>query len=147
VPQKAIIDSNLEQLIIALKTQKKTSSTQRATNDSVQWLRPPVGEKWDGDLQKFPEMHKPFATDEAEKALSEAYDPQSPGNASDSVVLPLQIDYAAQMERAFRARHAQSFPRAVAHLSAREKGHGTDVGALAGNSLNYFLLLISQGTT
>ena len=76
----------------------------------------------------------------------EAYQPGSPGNTSDGVVLSLQIDYAAQAERAFRARTTQTFPRALAHLSTREKGHGQDTGAFTGQALNYFTAIIKQGS-
>lgn len=144
---KAVLDANLETVINDLKKKKNQSATDRGNGKAVAWMRPPVGELWDGDLTKWAEIHDPFNTDEAEEALTKAYDPADPGNSADSVVLTLQIDYAAQMERAYRARVTQTFPRCIAHLAGREKGHGTDVGALAGSTINYFNLIIEQGQT
>lgn len=144
---KAVLDVNLEKAINDLKDKKKKAATDRVNGKAVAWIRPPIGDEWDGDLTKWVELHKPFNTDEAEEALIKAYDPTDPGNAADSVALMLQIDYAAQMERAFRARVTQTFPRCVAHLAGREKGHGTDVGAIAGSTINYFNLIIEQGQT
>ena len=143
--QKAIVDANLEKLVNHFKQANQEAATDRVKNGPIPWFRPPVGEEWDGDLTKWADIHKPFQTDEAEEALTRAYDPRDPGNSGDSVVLPMQIDYAAQAERAYRARVTQTFPRCAAHVAAREKGHGSDLGAIAGSTLNYFNLLVEQG--
>lgn len=146
--QKAVIDPNLQKVIEALAQLKEQAYEQRTQNDAVPWLRPPVGDEWNGALQTDDDViaiHKAFQTDEAEAKLIEAYTPGSPGNVGDGVVLPLQIDYMMQAERAYRARTTQSFPRAVAHVAAREKGHGQSNGVLLGQALKYFTTLLKQG--
>lgn len=148
MPQKALIDPNLDKVVRGLQNLKEDAYEKRSKNDVVPWLRPALDE-WDGDLQTeqaLKDIHKAFNTDKAEEALIEAFKPESPGNNSDGIVLTLQIDYLAQMERAFRARHSQSFPRALAHFATREQGHGQDSGALTGLSVEYFNHVIKQGS-
>ena len=153
MPQKTTnVDSNLEEVINHFRSLKEQSYQSRTSNDAVPWVRPPLGDgsagEWDGDLQSkqgLRDLHNSFNTDEAEEFLKKTFTDSKPGNSSDGMVNLLQIEYAAQMERAYRARH-QSMPRALAHYSTREKGHGTQTGALRGASIEYFLLLIKQGT-
>jgi hypothetical protein len=116
--QKGLVDPHLEIMLQHFTKSKKESYSKRTTNDAVPWFRPPL-EGWDGDLQ-------------TEEGLITIHD--------------VQIDYAAQAERAFRARTTQTFPRALAHLSTREKGHGQDTGAFTGQALNYFTAIIKQGS-
>lgn len=144
--QAAILDANLDALISHFKQLNEQAYGKRTNNEGVEWFRPEIGE-WDGDLQTeegLKGIHKAFNTDEAEEALIEAFKPES-GNSSDGIALSLQIDYAAQAERAYRARVSQTFPRSLAHYSAREKGHGQDKGALKGALIEYINLIISQG--
>jgi hypothetical protein len=142
--QKAVIDANLEQLVNHLKQQKHTASQERRKHGQIPWMRPPVTDAWDGGQEPVA-LHVPFNTDEAEQALREAYKPKEAGNVGDTVVLTMQIDYAAQAERAYRARIGQSFARSIAHVTAREKGHGSDTGAIVGSTLNYFNLVLKKG--
>ncbi len=105
---------------------------------------------WEGGLltaEDLIKIHTAFQTDEAEKKLIEAYTVNDPGNSSDGIVLPLQIDYLAQAERACRARATQNFPRMLTHLAAREKGHGQPTGVFLGQALDYFILLLKQGAS
>lgn len=146
--QKALIDPQLDLVVRDLKDQKEQTYRNRTNNDAVPWLRPPSSE-WLGDLQTeeaLKAIARAFNTDEAEGALIDAFNPKDPGNSADGIVLTLQIDYMAQMERAFRARHSQNFHRALAHFSTREKGHGQDTGALVGQALEYFNHIIKQGS-
>jgi hypothetical protein len=148
--QKALVDPNLDSLIRHLSQQKVQSSVSRANNRGVPWMRPKLDDSdWDGSLQTegaLIDIHDAFNTDKAEEALIEAFDASDPGNSSDGIVLSLQIDYAAQAERAFRARTTQSFTRSLAHTSARDKGHGQQSGALVGQALDYFTHIIKQGS-
>ena len=147
MPQKTKnVDPNLEAVVDHFKTLKNESYLKRTDNDAVPWVRPPTG-AWDGDLQSkagLVALHDAFNTDEAEENLKNTYSDEEPGNSSDTIVNLLMIEYAAQAERAFRARH-QTMPRALAHLAVREKGHGRESGALRGAALEYFTLLIKQG--
>lgn len=145
--QKGLIDQNLEALLKHLANLKKEAYTQRTKNEAVPTMRPELL-SWDGGVQTEGDLialHKPFSTDEAENALLDAYNAGSPGNASDGILLSLQIDYAAQAERAYRSRATHTFPRAVAHVSTREKGHGQENGALLGQALKYFTAILKQG--
>jgi hypothetical protein len=146
--QKAIIDPNLQQVVQHFANEKQQAYDARIANGQpIPWFRAPLGE-WDGDLQTeggLKLIHKSYNTDEAEAKLILAYDPGAPGNTGDGVLLSLQIDYMAQAERAFRARTSQSFPRTLAHVAAREKGHGEKTGVFLGQALNYFILLLKQG--
>ena len=148
MPQKTTsVDENLSKVVDHFRSLKEQSYQSRTNNDAVPWVRPPVGD-WDGDLQTkqgLIDLHAAFNTDQAEEFLKKTFTDSKPGNSSDGMVNLLQIEYAAQMERAYRARH-QSMPRALAHYATREKGHGTQTGALSGASIEYFLLLIKQGT-
>lgn len=147
---KATIDPNLEAVLTHFARSKEDAYTSRTENHTaVKWLRPVVGEEWSGELQTEEDLiaiHKAFQTDEAESKLIEAFTAETPGVTGDGVVLPLQIDYMMQAERAYRARTTQSFPRAVAHVSCREKGHGQADGVFLGQAIKYFTTLISQGS-
>ena len=145
--QKGLVDPNLEAVLHHFADEKKKSADSRPTNTAVPWFRPPLT-NWDGDLRTEADMialHQAFNTDEAETALIATYKPQDPGNSADAIVLSIQIDYAAQAERAYRARTGQSFPRMVAHLTAREYGHGQAHGVFLGQALDYFVNLLAQG--
>ena len=149
--QKALVDPNLDALIRHLSGQKTQAAESRCCNKAIPWLRPKLDDSdWDGSLQTEAALiavHSAFNTDKAEQALVDAFKPSDPGNSSDGIVLSLQIDYAAQAERAFRSRTTHTFPRAVAHVSAREKGHGQPSGALVGQALDYFTSIIKQGSS
>lgn len=148
MPQKAVIDANLQAVLEHFAKLKTDSSNQKTTGDAVPWFRPKVGENWSGELQTegdLVSLHRAFQTDEAEAKLIEAFSPNNAGNVGDGVVLPLQIDYMAQAERAYRARVSQSFPRSIAHQAARDKGQGQPDGAFLGQVLNYLTTLLKQG--
>lgn len=145
--QKAVIDSNLQKVLEQFAQAKLEAAQQRASGEAVRWFRPPLTE-WNGALQTAADLiglHRAFQTDEAEAQLISAFDPKAPGNVGDGVVLPLQIDYMMQAERAYRARTTQGFPRAVAHVLGRERGHGQATSVFLGQALTYFLTLLKQG--
>ena len=144
--QQALIDPNFQKLISHLQEIKNGAYAKRTTNEAVEWVRPPL-EDWSGDLQTeggLKQLHSAFQTDTAEEALIKSFEPDN-GNSSDGIALSLQIDYAAQAERAYRARVYQPFHRSLAHFSAREKGHGQQTGALHGSTIDYINLIIKQG--
>lgn len=144
--QQALIDPNFQKLITHLQGIKNGAYSKRTTNEAVEWVRPPL-DGWSGDLQTeggLKQLHEAFQTDKAEDALIKSFEPDN-GNSSDGIALSLQIDYAAQAERAYRARVYQPFHRSLAHLAAREKGHGQQTGALHGTTIDYINLIIKQG--
>lgn len=146
--QKAVIDTNLEKLLNTFADNKRQAGTKLKINEVVPWFRPASstsGLQTEAELIAISDL---FNTDEAEEALQQAYKPGSPGNNGDNVVLPLQIDYAAQAERAYRARHAQGFPRSIAHLAAKSKGHGNpDTGVFLGQVLGYIKEVMKLAAT
>lgn len=152
--QQALIDPNFQKLVSHIQQLKNESYSKRTNNEAVPWVRPPVAGiigsllgGWSGDLQTeggLKRLHAAFQTDKAEEALTKAFEPNQ-GNSSDGIALSLQIDYAAQAERAYRARVYQPFHRALAHFAAREKGHGQQTGALHGSTIDYINLIIKQG--
>jgi hypothetical protein len=146
--QQAIVDPNLQAVLEHFAKAKVKAADDRKLSQPVAWLRPPETASWNGGLlvdSDVVNIHQAFQTDEAENALISAFSPQEPGNTGDGVVLPLQIDYMMQAERAYRARTVQSFPRAVAHTIGRETGHGQANGVFLGQALRYFTTLIKQG--
>jgi len=149
--QKADLDPNVGAFLQRMADLKLQACASRTAGGAVPWLRPDT-EDWSGGLQTAKELvaiHQPFNTDAAEEQLKSAADVQSPGNVGDGVVLPLQIDYMAQAERAYRARVTQTFPRSVAHTIGRDKGHGQPNGVFLWQVKEYFLYLLrqAQGTT
>ena len=60
------------------------------------------------------------------------------------VVTTTQIDYLAIMERAFRARHTMSRPRAMLHAMGRKAGHGSNTGPLVRGVLEHVRGLVKQ---
>jgi hypothetical protein len=144
--QKGDIDPNVEKVIEHLRSEKEKNYEKRTNNGQVNWLRPP---DWDADLQTveaWQALHAAFNTDKAEEWLNLAFEKDDPGNSCDGILLTLQINYMAQMERAYRARVGHSVPRALAHVSTREKGHGQQFGALKGLALEYFKKIKKQGS-
>ena len=111
------------------------------------FMRPPLTQ-WQGGLTTEEDMKgiaRAFNTDEAEEAMLKTFTPATVGNTGDGIALSLQIDYLAQAERAFRARHTQSFPRMVAHTAGRETGHGGANSVFSNQVLRYITSIISQG--
>ena len=102
------VDRNLQKLVEHFVSLCNEAYSNRTNNEAVSWFRPPIvksEEGWDGCLQTEEALiaiHKAFNTDEAEQQLKDTFDPESvEGNSADAAVLLLQIDYAAQAERAF----------------------------------------------
>lgn len=147
MPQKGVIDDNLQEVLRAFASSKVQAAEQRKLNGAVPWLRPPLT-TWTGGIQTAEaliDIHKAFNTDMAENALIATFDPADPGTNGDSILLSLQIDYLSQAERAYRARISQGFIRTLAHVATRETAHGQPNGILLGQTLNYFFDLFKQG--
>lgn len=140
------IDSNLQDVIAAFTAKNAEAATQRKFNEAVPWFRPDL-KNWTGDLQtaeSLVDIHAVFNTDQAEQALISNFDPTAPGNNAISILSSLQIDYMAQAERAYRARVSNGFVRSLAHLTARQQGHGDSNGVFSGQVIEYFNDLIKQ---
>lgn len=152
----ASVDENLQNVLTVFAQHQQISAEERQTNGPIPWLRPPTTE-WSGDLQTenaLVEIHNAFNTDQAEEALKENFNVSKAsesapfvGNNGTSVLCCLQIDYMAQAERAYRARVSNSFIRSLAHVTAREQGHGKSDGVFTGQVIGYFSDLVNQSSS
>lgn len=135
--QKSSISDILQKLIDELSSQANSEAVSRKMNGQVEWMMPPKG-KWGGDLFKWQDLYHPFDSEKPNEELVDAIkDAESPGNVGDLINTNTQIEYLAMVERAFRARHTMSFPRGVAHASARRHGQGGDKGPLKFSVMKY----------
>lgn len=100
------------------------------------------------DLSAENGLHEPlakvFELPEANRALIATYTPESPGIIGDNITLTTQLDYAAQLERAYRARYLQTFPRMVAHTVGRKDLQASSSGTFTGQVQGYVTSLLRQ---
>lgn len=108
------------------------------------WMLPPVSAQdtyypgtWDGDPWSWVSMI--YAWNRAE--INDDYstiigDPAQEVGSGEAMVVKLQMDYIATMERAFRTRHASSV-RCRIHAAARRIGHGSATGPLQGTIVTW----------
>ena len=135
--QKSGMDPKLVKLVDEIVTQAKDESKDRKTNKQVKWLMPPKGE-WDGDIFKWNKMDKPFDSKKSNDELTDTVkSANNPGNGGDLINTATQIEYLAMAERAFRARHTMTFPRNIAHATARKYGQSQDTGPFKFSVENY----------
>lgn len=147
MPQQAVVDKNLEALLTALVQANATLAAAHKAGQAAPVMRPPTSQ-WQGGLTSETDLKTlatAFNTDEAQEAMIKAFTPATVGNTADGIALSLQIDYAAQAERAFRARHTQPFPRMIAHAAGRETGHGGSNSVFLNQVLRYVTSIITQG--
>ena len=123
-----------QKLSAKLKKAESSTQTQRV------WMAP---SDWDGDPFNIPGMHEPSFD---RTPINEDYEQvavdteQHVGRAG---CLKIQLDAVAQMERAFRYRHASGI-RCVLHAAARHGGHGNAKGVF-GAVANYAQDLLHAG--
>jgi hypothetical protein len=129
---KAKVDNEtFEPQIRELRKRAEAEAAAREENKQTQWLMPEKKD-WDGDLFGIENLSEPFDRTAINEQFREATkDGEAPGVSGDLIVTTLQVDYLACMERAFRMRHTMRRPRAMAHMTARRKGDGTEFGVLA----------------
>jgi len=135
--QKSSVSDIITSLIDELTSQAKDEAKDRKQNKQVKW-KMPLKKDWDGDIFKWEKMDKPFDSKQSNDELKDVVkDPKNPGNAGDLVSTMTQIEYLAMAERAFRARHTMTFPRNIAHATARQNGFSKDKGPLKMSVLKY----------
>ena len=137
--KKSNMSEVLSQLIETLASQCTETATARKDGNQSKWLMPDKGQSgWNGDLFDFAGINKPFDSEKPNQELIDAIkDVDSQGVSGDLVSSQVSIEYLAVLERAFRQRHTQSFPRAVLHGGARKYGLGADAGVLKWVILKY----------
>jgi hypothetical protein len=146
--QQAVVDSKFLRLLVALQVEAANFSESVTANASttsfqLEGLTNTVDFQDNESLNK--ELTAAFRLQEAETALISAYKPEDPGNFGDNLTLTTQLDYAAQLERAYRARNLQSFPRMLAHTTNRKSGHGAESGLFTGQVREYVMTLLNYG--
>jgi hypothetical protein len=104
-------------------------------NGQRQWMLPPSN-GWNGDPQDIVGMNLAFKRDNLNAQYQSVLGtPEHKGTVGEAMVVKLQIDYVAALERAFRTRHCSSI-RAKIHAAGRRRGQGdTSKGLWAGNVL------------
>jgi len=135
--KKSNLCGKLQSLVDDLTEQFKIEAQDRKKNEGIKWTMPPKA-GWDGDIFKWNKMDKPFDSTQPNEELTQTISSgDSPGRTGDLVNTNTSIDYLAAMERAFRARHTMTFPRNVAHATARKHGLGHDKGPLKLSLIDY----------
>lgn len=141
--KKSDIDPNFEKQINSRQTDAQQEGEQRKSNEQVQWTKP---DNWSGDPFDWQGIQDTFQRDKAnedyEKSVSDAEDP---GTSGDLVATTTQVDYLSVMGRAFQSRMSgHSFARAVAHQTARKRGHGNVQGVFKRSALQYVRGVLKQ---
>ena len=134
---KGGIDPNFQGQVQALKELHKGIFQGFGPLSTWIWLIPNKG-GWSGNTRDNGGMGEAFKRDRANQDYVDAIkDPDSPGVEGDLQRSAIQVDYLAQMERAFRARHLSTRPRMMAHALGRIKAHGSPKGALVQLALEF----------
>jgi len=126
--------------IDAIVESSQAASDATCLEGQRRWDYPPTGLGWYGDPYDLANMNgafdrTPFNTDYV-AVIS------TPGQrVGEAIVIKLQLDYIAMMERAFRTRHASSI-RCKLHASSRRGGHANLDGPFKGTMVAYLTGLL-----
>lgn len=137
---KVNIDPVFEDQVRNLQQKAAAEAAARLAGGQVPWMTPKLGEgedDYDGDLFDFEGMAQPFNREGPNQQAVEAMTAENPGVSGDFILASIQVDYLACMERAYRMRHTMRRPRALAHTTARKRGHGHERGPLVQSVLEY----------
>jgi len=146
--QKAVIDEAFLSLIEALKAESASfTKFVRQTGTEVPFTTEMLRDQINLQDQTTFEsrVSEAFQLPQAVESAIAAYKQEDPGNLADGILLTSQLDYVAQMERAYRARHMQGFPRMIAHAANRKAGQASESGLFSGQILGYMTSLLTQG--
>jgi hypothetical protein len=147
--RKSDVDPVFEDQLNTMQDQAQQEYIDHGTNgyDQTQTLMPDPKE-WSGDLFDWDNMSKPFSRKKSNDNFIEAIKKvASPGVSGDAVITTTQVEYLAIMERTFRARHTNSFPRVMAHMLGRRRGHGDqEYGLFTKGLLQYVRGIVKQSS-
>lgn len=105
------------------------------------WHYPPLN-TWSGNPLDITGTTNAFLRTNLNQEYVDAInDIDQQSTVGDGMVLKLQIDYIAALERAFRTRHASSV-RCKIHAAARRRGMGDSGGVFSGNVVLWLTRLI-----
>jgi len=127
MPAPAVIHDVTDEHISHLAAWSKQASDAVRMAGQRTW-NIPRPEKWGGDPLNISDIQECFNRDTINMSYAATNaDAKDPGPVGDSMVSKIQIDWVAQLERAFCVRHATSV-RCAAHASARNLGHSQAEG-------------------
>lgn len=112
------------QQLVQYQQRKYQASTNSGTFNSY---TPPPTENWDGDLFDLINMAAAFLRDNQNEDFQNVA--SNSGVQADYILMTLQGDFIATIERAYRARH-QTSVRTRMHAAARYRGHSFPTGVL-----------------
>ena len=139
---KSDIDPQLEAQIQAAASHAAEEGGARTQGQQVRWFRPADFAGAPFDLEG---IHEPFSREQSNEWGTQAVtDPDTPGVTGDEVTTTLQVGYLSAMERAYRARYATTWPRAVTHAAGRKLGHAKGRGPLQQGILGYLQGLVQE---
>lgn len=105
------------------------------------WMYPPL-QGWNGDPNDITDANKAFIRDNLNQTYKDIIDNISnDGTIGESMVVKLQVDYIAALERAFRTRYCSSV-RARVHAAARRRSQGSSAGAFSSTIVTWLEQLI-----
>lgn len=153
----ASIDSKLEALLESIRLYAAARATQLQNGEPAGWARPSsldYTEEKQAD-ETYPDSHdstwlnegisEEFQLSDAEEQFLQLYSSEISGKFAEQAALKIQLDHAAQLERAYRARHASSFARSAAHSAITHAGLGAPNGPLTGSLVDYCVELLKRG--
>ena len=106
--------------------------------DHWMWYQP---KGWSGDLFDLVGMHEPFKRDDMEQDFESVMKSgDGPGCAGDLMLIQLQGDWLASLERAFRERH-KTWPRMMVQANCRRYGHQHEKGLLEVGMKDYLTFI------
>jgi len=146
--KKADFDPNFQDQVEELQTQAYDEDYEkRKKGEGVQWAMPKKGD-WDGDLFDWDGITDVFKRERANADFKSATESSSsPGRSGDLIISTTQIALLSLMERAFRARHTYRWPRAVAQMLARRRGHGKSKTGMMARVYTEYLKGLIKGTS
>ncbi len=136
--KKSEVSKVLSKLIETLSSQCLEVAKARKAGNQAKWVMPDKEGGWQGDLFDFASIVSAFDSSQSNQELLDAIkDVEDPGVVGDLLNCQVSIEYLAVLERAFRQRHTQSFPRSVLHGGARKYGLGAQQGIFKWVILKY----------
>lgn len=124
------LDEKFVDQLEALQTVAAANADAVCGDTQRRWFLPPTSD-WSGDPLDIAGMNAAFdRTDLNSLYVDVVSDEEQRGRQGEAMLLKLQMDYVASLERAFRTRHATSV-RSRIHASGRLYGHGASGGLYA----------------
>jgi hypothetical protein len=139
---KASMDETFEFRIRDLKHHAALAAAAGVQGGQTPWMRP---EGWTTSVFDFEALGKPFSREGANQGyLAAVRDPEKPGVVGDVVATTTMLEVLASLQQSFMVRQTYRRPRATAHMLGRKRGHGSDMGPLSVNYLEYVRAVLAQ---